>query len=91
MKTDYPETVALQALTYLLSNDHLKERFQNITGADEDIIRDSLGEVSFLASILEFYIMHEPDLLDFAQDNDITPENIIHSWRQLGGGQGQEW
>ena len=62
-----------------------------LSGVDVDDLRGSLGDASTLASVLEFLINNEPDLIDTADALEVKPETIVKSWRALGGGQGQEW
>ncbi|MBO6503229.1 MAG: DUF3572 domain-containing protein [Kordiimonadaceae bacterium] len=91
MSTDHNEIIALQAVGYILQQDTLRDRFMALSGVDVDDLRSSLGEPSTLASILEFLINNEPDLLDTADALDVKPEAIVAAWRALGGGEGQEW
>ncbi len=91
MSIDQEEIIALQAVGYILQQDTLRDRFMALSGVDVDELRRSLGEQGTLASVLEFLINNEPDLIDTADALDIKPERIVAAWRALGGGKGQEW
>ncbi len=85
------QSIALEATAFIIENDTLRERLLALTGLDGDDIRTRLSEDAFLASLLEFLLAHEPDLLACAEATNNEPEDLIHAWRALGGGQGQEW
>lgn len=82
---------ALKAITFILADDVLRDRFLALSGLSPEEIRASIQRPDFLASVLEFLIGHEPDLLAFAEATEEKPTNIVAAWRQLGGGEGQEW
>lgn len=85
------EIIALQALGYIMNEDDLRDRFIALTGLDPDALRATLDQQGTLASILEFLISHEPDLVAAAQAQDRSPDALVSAWRSLGGGEGQEW
>jgi len=88
---DYPSTIALAALSFILEEDALRDRFLSLSGMSPEDLKAGLENKDFLASILEFLIQHEPDLLAFAEHQNEKPELIVQAWRKLGGGMGQEW
>jgi len=81
----------LMAVTYILAEDALRDRFLALSGLSPDEIRASLQKPDFLASALEFLISHEPDLIACAESINESPKDIVAAWRNLGGGAGQEW
>ena len=83
--------VGLQAVSYVISEDTLRDRFMAVSGVDSESIRERLSEPDFLVSVLDFLIQHEPDLIDFAESSKLPPEQVVGAWRSLGGGIGQEW
>ncbi len=85
------EIIALKALGYIVSDDVLRDRFVALTGLDSDTLRESLDQPGTFASILEFLVSHEPDLIAAAEAQDISPDMIVKAWRALGGGAGQEF
>ena len=82
---------ALNAVSFILAEDALRDRFLALSGLAPDEIRARIQEPDFLASVLEFLISHEPDLIDFSETINERPETIVAAWRHLGGGAGQEW
>ena len=85
------EAVGLQAVSFIISDDTLRDRFIAISGVDPDSIRTLITQPEFLINVLDFLIQHEPDLIDFASETNLPPESVVKAWRQLGGGVGQEW
>ncbi|PCI59600.1 MAG: hypothetical protein COB37_11180 [Kordiimonadales bacterium] len=89
-----PETAysyAFAAIGHIMQNDDLRDRFMALSGLSPEDIKESIEDPAFLASILEFFINHEPDLINLAEDKNVAPEAIVKAWRSLGGGVGQEW
>lgn len=91
MSQEAAVSTALAAVTFIMAEDTLRDRFIALTGMTPDDLRANIQETEFLASTLEFLVGHEPDLLAFAENIDESPESIVHAWRTLGGGVGQEW
>lgn len=91
MQNETSDIVALRAFTFIMENDDLRERFLALTGLDVENLRATLSSPSTLASILEFLISHEPDLIEAASAQKLNPEQLVAAWRDLGGGVGQEW
>lgn len=85
------EIIALNALGYIMNEDALRDRFVALTGLDPEILRTTLEQPTTLASILEFLVSHEPDLIAAAEAQGENPATLIKAWRELGGGSGQEW
>lgn len=91
MTLDYAKTVALAALAYILGEDALRDRFLALTGMDGTDMRARIEDTAFLASVLEFLMGHDPDLLAFAAHAGEKPESVGAAWRALGGAEGREW
>ena len=91
MQPDIAVSHALCAVSFILSEDALRDRFMALSGLSPDEIRENLQASGFLACVLEFLISHEPDLIAFAENAQIKPADIVTAWRSLGGGKGQEW
>lgn len=91
MQNETSDIVALRAFTFIMENDDLRERFLMLTGLDVENLRATLSAPSTLASVLEFLIGHEPDLMEAAHAQKLDPEQLVAAWRDLGGGVGQEW
>ena len=91
MTPEAAQTIALQAAAFIFAEDALRDRFIALSGTGADDIRARIQEPGFLASLLEFLMGHEPDLLAFAGAAGEKPEVVVNAWRTLGGGSGQEW
>jgi len=94
MATTHQETaisLALGAVTHILSDDTLRERFIALSGLAPDELRTNIQSRELLTNALEFLVMHEPDLIDCATALEEEPKNLVAAWRSLGGGAGQEW
>ncbi|WP_417452039.1 DUF3572 domain-containing protein [Kordiimonas sp.] len=91
MTNDMAEAIALQAAAFIFSEDTLRDRFLALSGTEAHDIRARIQDCGFQASMLEFLLGHEPDLLSFASAEAVKPEIVVTAWRTLGGGTGQEW
>ena len=91
MLDETAEILALKAVTFVISNDDLRDRFVALSGIDEGMIKTAVQDRVFLISTLEFFVNFEPDLIAFAKEEGIPPESVTTAWRTLGGGTGQDW
>ncbi len=67
MISDQAESIALQSLAFLASDDELLPRFLALTGIEANAIRKAAAEPGFLAGVLAFFMAHEPSLLKLAE------------------------
>lgn len=82
------ETLAIQAVAYLLTDDDTRQGFLNATGLEEEAIRAGLENQLFLAGVLEYLLSREDLLLDFCEQNEIQPELPARAQQTLAGGAG---
>jgi hypothetical protein len=78
-----PETLALSALGWTLSDEARAQRLLALTGLDPIALRERLGEPGLLASVLVFLEAHEPDLIAAADALDVTPAELVEARRRL--------
>lgn len=78
-----PETLALSALGWVLTDEDRSARLLALTGLDSETLRDHLTEQTTLAAVLEFLINHEPDLLLAADALRRTPQELVEAHRRL--------
>ena len=78
-----PETLALAALGWTLSDDARASRLLALTGLSPETLRQGLGEPRLLAAVLRFLEAHEPDLLACAGELELTPMQLVESRRIL--------
>lgn len=77
------ETLALQALVWVLSDDRRAERLLALTGLDGDAMRARLGDPALLTAVLDFLAQHEPDLIACAAALAVKPENLINARERM--------
>jgi len=75
--------IAIAGLTRLAGDDDLLTRFCGLTGILPNDIREAAGEPGFLVGVLDFYLSHEPDLLAWAEADDLRPETIVSARHTL--------
>lgn len=80
---DDPDTIALGALGWILTDQDRADRLLSLTGLDADILRDHLTERGTLAAVLEFLVNHEPDLVLAADALGRTPQELVAAHRSL--------
>ena len=77
MTQDDAEALAVDALSFIASDEDLMTRFLSLSGVTVDNLRTSATEPGFLVGVLDYLAGHEPDLLAFAHARDIAPERIM--------------
>jgi hypothetical protein len=78
-----PETLALAALGWTLSDEARAQRLLALTGLDPEALRERVGEPGLLASVLAFLEAHEPDLVAAAEALDVPPAELVEARRRL--------
>lgn len=78
-----PETIALEALGWVLTDQPRADRLLALTGLTPDALRGGLGDRTVLAAVLEFLAGHEADLVAAAIALDLPPEDISAAARAL--------
>lgn len=78
-----PDTLALNALGWVLADEQRADRLLSLTGLDAQTLRDHLTERSTLSAVMEFLVNHEPDLLLAADALGRTPEELVEAHRKL--------
>ncbi|MCE8521380.1 DUF3572 domain-containing protein [Ruegeria sp. 1NDH52C] len=84
---DAAETLALQALTWLVTNDELLPVFLGSTGADVGDLRARAGDRQFLASVLDFLTMDDAWVIAFCDEQGIAYDQPMQARAVLGGGE----
>lgn len=80
---DDPDTLALGALGWILTDQDRADRLLSLTGLDAQTLRDHLTERTTLAAVLEFLVNHEPDLVLAADALGRTPQDLVAAHRSL--------
>lgn len=78
------ETLALQALAWILSDDKRAERFVGLTGISPGDLRARAGDAAVLDAALGFLEGHEPDLFACAKYLERAPIELVAARARLG-------
>lgn len=90
MSSEYPiseadESMALRLIGWIVADEARAERLLALTGLDPAGLRASLGSPAMLASLMDFVLNHEPDLLACAQALAVDPAVLVAARTSLGG------
>lgn len=78
-----PESLALSALAWVLSEPTRAERLLSLTGLTPEVLRDNLTDLPVMAAVLEFLANHEPDLVLAADALNVPPATLISAYESL--------
>lgn len=78
-----PESLALSALAWVLSEQSRAERLLSLTGLTPEVLRNNLTDRPVMAAVLEFLANHEPDLVLAADALNVTPATLIAAHENL--------
>lgn len=73
------ENVALQAFSFLTSDEERLGRFLAVSGLQPDNIRSAASSPGFFAGILDYVVADEPLLIALAKELDTKPEHIMQA------------
>ncbi|MBI3503492.1 MAG: DUF3572 domain-containing protein [Proteobacteria bacterium] len=83
--TESAETVAIQALGWIATDEERLGRFMGLAGLSVDELRARASEPEFLGGVLDFVLENEALLVEFAAVAELKPEAILRLRRQLPG------
>ena len=86
MNKEKAETIALQALSFIVRDNDLLERFLTNSGLTPDELKQRVHEPDLLGGILDEILSDDKDLLSFCNLSFLKPETIILARRALPGG-----
>ena len=78
-----PHVTALEALSWILSDDRRAQRFLDLTGLSPAALRSSAAGNATHRAVLDFLCAHEPDLLAAADALEIAPEEFASARERL--------
>lgn len=81
--------IAVQALAHLAGDPELLPRFLALTGIEASQIRQAAREPGFLCGVLNFFLAHEPSLLQLSSAIGVEPAAIQAAARILPAGNDQ--
>ena len=88
---DAAETLALEALGWLVANDELLPVFLGATGASQDDLKARAGEAEFLGSVLDFLLMDDAWVIAFCDARGVSYETPMMARAALPGGARMHW
>ncbi len=83
MNRDIAEILALQALTFVVSDEKARNTFMTQTGLDGAEMRAAAATLDFQAGLLDFLTRHEDLLIAFCESEGIAPEDVGSAHRAL--------
>jgi hypothetical protein len=83
MTSDDAEALAIQALSFLAADIGRLERFLSLTGSGPDDLRRAGDDPAILAGVLEYVLGDEPQLLEFAANASLPPDQVQRAWDLL--------
>jgi hypothetical protein len=91
MNAEAAETIALQALGWLASNDELCPIFLGSSGASVDDLKAQAGDPVFLASVLEFVTMDDQWVVAMCDTLGIGYDVPLRARYALQGAEQTHW
>lgn len=91
MQQEMAETIAVQALAWLVGEDDLLSVFMGATGTGADDIRGRTTDPDFLASVLDFLTMDDAWVVRFCDSAALPYDAPLRARAALPGGQQVHW
>lgn len=91
LSRDSAELLAIEALSWLVSNDELLPVFLGSSGASADDLRQRAKDPEFLASVLDFLIMDDAWIQAFCDSAEYAYDFPIRARAALPGGAHVNW
>ncbi|GGD87880.1 hypothetical protein GCM10011390_03300 [Aureimonas endophytica] len=82
--------IGIQALTFIASHQDLIDRFVDVTGFAIGDLRRLATQPTFFVAVLDFFLAHEPDVIDLASQLHVRPEAIGRARNMLAKKAGVE-
>jgi len=85
MTPESAQTIALQALAWIASEEKFLQALLDRTGASGDDLRASAADPDFLGAVIDFLLENEEILTDFCEFSNLKPELPIQARHALPG------
>lgn len=85
MSPDRAETIALQAVGWLIADDDLRPKFLAATGASPDDLRGRIGDPVFLAAVLSFVTSDDSTVRAFCDAAGLAYDQPLRARHALPG------
>lgn len=77
MSRNDAEAIALNGLIRLAGDEDLTMRFSALTGIAAMDMREAAKSPQFLTGVLDFFLGHEPDLINWCESSELDPSSIV--------------
>ncbi|EKE45099.1 hypothetical protein OCGS_0794 [Oceaniovalibus guishaninsula JLT2003] len=91
MRRESAETVAVEALAWIASDDDVLSEFMGATGSDPADIRQRAGDAEFLGAVLDFLLMQDRWIEGFCDRNGYAYDVPGRARAVLPGGDLPHW
>jgi len=91
MRPEQAETIALQALGWLVGNDELRDVFMGATGTAAEDLRTRATEPAFQASVLSFLTMDDAWVVAFCDSVGLAYDQPLQAQYALPGSEMVHW
>lgn len=91
MSQESAETLALQALAWLVGEEDLVGVFLGASGASQDDLRLRAGDPEFLGSVLDFLLMDDQWVVRFCDASGYSYDRPMNARAALPGGGQVHW
>lgn len=85
------ETLALQAVVWLVGEENLLPTFLGSSGLSETDLRTQLGDPDLLASVLDFILMDDAWVMQFCDAQGLAYDRLMQARAALPGGALVHW
>ncbi|MBA3813003.1 MAG: DUF3572 domain-containing protein [Alphaproteobacteria bacterium] len=85
MTTEQAETIALQAVAFLVKDEELLTHFLTSSGLTLQDLKDRFRDPEILGGILDSLLADDPVLLSFCNTTSLSPETLVRARRELPG------
>lgn len=85
------ETLALEALGWLVANDDLMPVFMGSSGMSEADVRAGADDPLFLGAVLDFLMMDDAWVIAFCDTKQLAYDRIMQARAALPGGEQVHW
>lgn len=85
MTSEQAETIALQALAFLVKDEDLLTQFLTTTGLTPDDLKLRFREAELLGGVLDTLLANDSVLLAFCNAMSLSPETLVRARRALPG------
>lgn len=91
MSPENAQTLALQALAWLVGNDDLCPVFLGATGGSADDLRMQVTDPAFQAAVLDFLTMDDAWVIEFCDLHDLKYDQPLMARYALPGAEAVHW